>query len=137
MPLGGCVDIPARPRLSATSRGANCIIRQFYHPLSKRTLILIHASFYVHATYRTLQRSPRASTIEGGHCHDHPTAIRSALSDQRYDGRIPSTIAISDRHPTITGTPVCTPSTPVAPGGHNAGTIWSIGYAGKYLVVQQ
>jgi len=58
------------------------------------------------------------------------------LSDQRYDGRIPSTIAISDHHPTITSYPVRTPSTPVAPGGHNTGTIWSVGYAGKYLVVQ-
>src|SRR5882672_10144720 len=64
------------------------------------------------------------------------TIIRQ-LSDQRYDGCIPSTIAISDHHPTITGTPVRTPSTLVAPGGHNAGTIWSVGYAGKYLVVQR
>jgi len=94
MPLGGCVDIPAHPRLSATSRGANCIIRQFYHHLSKRTLILIHASFYVHATYRMLQRSPRASTIEGGHCHDHPTTIRSPVrwphSEYHRDIRSPS-----------------------------------------------
>jgi len=75
-----------------------------------------------------VSKVPRASTIEGGTV----TIIRQ-LSDQRYDGRIPSTIAISDHHLTITGTGR-TPSTPVAPGGHNAGTIWSVGYAGKYLV---
>src|SRR5467141_698830 len=77
MPLGGCIDIPACPRLVTDSRGANCIIHQFYHPLSKWTLILIHAFLYVHTMYRMLQWSPRVSTIEGGHCHDHPTTIRS------------------------------------------------------------
>src|SRR5882672_7305321 len=34
MLLGGCVDIPACLQLSATSRGANCTMCQFYHSLS-------------------------------------------------------------------------------------------------------
>src|SRR5882672_8012711 len=80
---------------------------------------------------------PPAHQGQHGRCglHWSVTIIRQP-SDHWYDGRIPSTITISDHHPTITGTPVRTPSTPATPGSHNAGTIWSVGYTGKYLVEQ-